>query len=45
MDSLPVPWQTTAMETAIKREWCSGSDLEIPIDLVETDWDWGTFLR
>jgi hypothetical protein len=25
----------------IKREWCPGGELEIPVVLVETDWGWG----
>jgi hypothetical protein len=35
-------WQTTNMETTIKREWCPREGQEIPVDLVETDWGWGT---
>jgi hypothetical protein len=30
------------METKIKREWCPGEGQEIAVDLVETDWGWGT---
>ena len=30
--------QSTNMEIMIKREWCPSSDLEISIDLIETDW-------
>jgi hypothetical protein len=30
------------MEAKIQREWCPGEGQEIPVELVETDWGWGT---
>jgi hypothetical protein len=43
MDDMHAVWQRTNMESLAKRQWYRGGDLEISVNLVETDWGWGTY--